>query len=1107
MSSVPFDPYHKWLGIPHREQPAHHYRLLGIPLYEDDPQVVEAAADRQMAFLRKFQTGEHAADALKLLNEISRARICLLKPDAKAAYDETLRAELNEPEPAAPIEIDTSATLAATPLWKSPAVLGGAGVAVVATIVVALLILSPKSKPQPVGTDVVASGNPEVPKVEPAKPVENTPPTVANGSDSASNPKTAKTLPNQDRPLAKGDKAPWPTLVGSDPEARTKPGKTEPTAGSKKAVDPRTAPRTKPSSAVNLLSRINVDRNRIAGEWSSANDQLISPLEGMTRLGVPYVMPDLYDLTFTVERASGTRGFCLVFPVQGQPAQLLIDGQNATQTKLANGLGGKKTDEPVIEGQLLFPDRPVEFVLQVRRGRISVAADGKEILNWKGDASYFQPSLNENFSNPKARELMLVSLASAFRVSKLEVSPPPRATETETAKDAVDLLSYIKIDRSSPQGDWTFKDGMLTGHSARPNQPVTIEVPYEPPAGEYDLDISLTREEVQGACLVGLQVQGHQCYLQYLTDGQYDLFGITEIDGHTGAQNETTKSMPAAAKGLPTLAKCRVRQQSITVDINGEKIIDWKCDPTRLSTKYVTFPNPKTLVLAVQGTTIRFNRFTFTPVGDGAAKNALTAESEASKGMAADPVLQIKKHATPDAVAQDAARKAVREGLKVEYALAKKADSKHLDAKVTLAKSLLAQAENADDDPAKCYVMLYDAAELAADSGQLSLAWEILVALGDRFDLPSLPLMERAAKAATRFVKNDEDVAYLASMYVLLLDEAVRLDDYETAAKAAPAAANATRKFTVLKEQLAAYARRVNTLREAYELAKPAREVLKVNPNDETANLAWARYICFYKGDWLTGLPMLAKSSNAALASLAKRELEQSRELPVLTQLGDDWWEVAEQEKDPVKSAIRERAADAWQLALPLANGLQKQTLESKVERIFKPTKFFETTGKGQGVSIANPDLNPGPLFTIEFWVATQANSGILISKREDRRDSSIVVALERGRPSISSRSASGTKSGRSRQTINDGRWHHVAAVKIGNRLGLFIDGKWAAQTDLNDNLLSGSPWKVGHDGQTKLDEPEAKFCRFRFSKEARYLVSFHPEKNYSKDKGTLFVP
>src|SRR5687768_18381170 len=40
-----FDPYHKWLAIPPEEQPPHHYRLLGIKLFESDPDVIESAAD------------------------------------------------------------------------------------------------------------------------------------------------------------------------------------------------------------------------------------------------------------------------------------------------------------------------------------------------------------------------------------------------------------------------------------------------------------------------------------------------------------------------------------------------------------------------------------------------------------------------------------------------------------------------------------------------------------------------------------------------------------------------------------------------------------------------------------------------------------------------------------------------------------------------------------------------------------------------------------------------------------------------------------------------------------------------------------------------------
>jgi cell division protein FtsN len=86
-----FDPYHKWLGISPEEQPANHYRLLAIREFESDPEVIESAADRQMAHVRSFQTGPHSAHSQRLLNELSAARLCLLTPARKAAYDKQLQ--------------------------------------------------------------------------------------------------------------------------------------------------------------------------------------------------------------------------------------------------------------------------------------------------------------------------------------------------------------------------------------------------------------------------------------------------------------------------------------------------------------------------------------------------------------------------------------------------------------------------------------------------------------------------------------------------------------------------------------------------------------------------------------------------------------------------------------------------------------------------------------------------------------------------------------------------------------------------------------------------------------------------------------------------------
>lgn len=100
-----FDPYHGWLGIRPEESASggpNHYRLLGLALFEDNPAVIDSAADRQMAHLRTFQNGPQAALSQRLLGEVTRARICLLDRQQRTQYDAELRAAMIVPTPENP---------------------------------------------------------------------------------------------------------------------------------------------------------------------------------------------------------------------------------------------------------------------------------------------------------------------------------------------------------------------------------------------------------------------------------------------------------------------------------------------------------------------------------------------------------------------------------------------------------------------------------------------------------------------------------------------------------------------------------------------------------------------------------------------------------------------------------------------------------------------------------------------------------------------------------------------------------------------------------------------------------------------------------------------
>jgi len=131
--------YYQWLGIPVREQPANHYRLLGLALFEHNPNVIEGASDRQMSHVRSFATGSHSLESQQILNELSKAKLCLLNDRQKAEYDAGLRSRL-----------------AGTPM-------GGVPLAQIPAPVFPVLPREPRQRPrsQPTSTPAVPSSVPQ----------------------------------------------------------------------------------------------------------------------------------------------------------------------------------------------------------------------------------------------------------------------------------------------------------------------------------------------------------------------------------------------------------------------------------------------------------------------------------------------------------------------------------------------------------------------------------------------------------------------------------------------------------------------------------------------------------------------------------------------------------------------------------------------------------------------------------------------------------------------------------------------------------------------------------------------------------------------------------
>jgi len=86
------------IGASQHEQPANHYRLLGIANFESDQYVIEEAAYRQIGHVKRYAAGQHRDAANKILNELAKAQVILSDPAKKTKYDISIQDSVVENE-------------------------------------------------------------------------------------------------------------------------------------------------------------------------------------------------------------------------------------------------------------------------------------------------------------------------------------------------------------------------------------------------------------------------------------------------------------------------------------------------------------------------------------------------------------------------------------------------------------------------------------------------------------------------------------------------------------------------------------------------------------------------------------------------------------------------------------------------------------------------------------------------------------------------------------------------------------------------------------------------------------------------------------------------
>lgn len=436
-----FDPYHKWLGIPPAEQPPNHYRLLGIPLFETDAEVIEAAADQRMAFLQQCATGQHLRISQKLLNEVATARVCLLSPERKAGYDEMLRhaaTRLSRP--------DELASAGKRSMSRIPLLVGGA-VLVLFVVLFGVWIFGVRDADRTRRGDAAASasresaeGSSSAPIASPARDADE--PVAESATQPADEgPDVAVELAAVEPAAAPapGDKkSAEATAVASDEAAPAPAQAVLPAAETPPAAvaEPPASPPVEvqgsdvlgeAASGTNLLEVVDPVRDASNGRWELTAEGLVSPLDQNARIQIPYEFPQPYVFTAVVERLQGDETLELALPIQDRQMLLVLNGWGGRVSGI-HFLDFKEANanETTGENGVLPDSSPHTVVCTVRRDGISATIDGRVFLDWSGNVE----RIPENYGGAtKTPWLSIRTAGVSYRISRMTVRPLVTATE------------------------------------------------------------------------------------------------------------------------------------------------------------------------------------------------------------------------------------------------------------------------------------------------------------------------------------------------------------------------------------------------------------------------------------------------------------------------------------------------------------------------------------------------------------------------------------------------------------------------------------------------------------------------------------------------------
>ena len=909
-----FDPYHKWLGIPPEEQPANHYRLLAINLFEADLDVIESAADQRMAHLRTYQAGKYSALSQKLLNEVAMAKVCLLNAQKKLPYDEQLRQSVQSP-----------AEAVTPPPGPSPE--------------------SPPMSP------------PMSPPAAPAYNLDNlglNPPPVSSGSGIGSRTATMRRPTVAIKQAARMRRANaialrvWVMLIAVAVAViagllfvrnSEKLVENDSDSVSPPVVHPATPPSQPSLPALGSAYRPDgplscLDLKNAANLWAGM------PLPPSVKGGNGGKDVDVINLP------RGEQTYCGVkFQLLGGVLQLGGGASPIFPSKISSIRVNQRFSKL--------------YILQgTRLAGAGLVADGTPIGEYR-----------VHYGDKSQAVIPIIYGADVRRWDSAEDSAPSTAGgrvawagRRVAAKSGDGVLRLYSTCWTNPRPDALVKS--IDFRSLNPaTLPFCVAMTLELPKGSMPGKSGLGR--IPGklksapsltAPEAGAVLPNHEPESTSATTWEFQWLPVDEATKYqlsVQAPNHTEPVIDAAELTTPSYS------HELREAVPDEEKTSWRWRVRAfVKGQWTGWSEERTFDVG-------------SPSGDSAASSGAPAEVATVKAPAKLEVpAEPERHKAPDAAARAKAEKQAESRFADELSL-----SKTWQTKQVLAKKILQQVDETKEDSDR-WGLLEVARKLATSIGDAETAIQAIEYKAAMFDVePATQLKEQieALDQAYKLKVLPEQKKLNAAAAMRIIDRLASADDYEAAVKSATESRDVAKEAgdLIAAKHFDNRVKELETRQAEYVDVQRAGVMLKSQPDNPEANHVLGRYLCVAKDNWKKGLPLLAKGSDEALKDLARQEAADPTEPASQVQLADGWYAAAKKDLQRPIRPFFERAKHWYEQSVGSLSGSELKRVEKRIEELKARFEPKRSKPKGAAAEKAEstivgetPESRPGTIFS-----------------------------------------------------------------------------------------------------------------------------------------------